>query len=270
MNVGGWTRENGELREQLIRTVNADIFSLCETHLKGSEAISLNGYVWFGHNRLLLHRNAPKGSGGVGILVKEWICTDYDVTIVDKSYDGILVLRFIHKDSDFEFVIISGYLPPENSPRGRDAQGFFSHILAQLYMLADADSIFLTGDFNSRLGSLSDIIIETDTVPTRRIIDTSINQHEHDMLEFMIEAKLCTLNGRFNSDDDNYTSISTKGKAIVDYICVPHDVLQTIKTFEVLNINSVVNSGQLHGLIGQRARLPDHSVLLTEFTVSIS
>lgn len=204
------------------------------------------------------------------MLVKDWVCTDYDVTIVDKSYDGVLVLRFVHKDSDFDFVIISAYLPPENSPRGRDAQGFYSHILAQVYMLADSDSIFLAGDLNSRLGSLSDIINETDTIPIRRIIDTSINQHGHDMIEFLIEAKFCTLNGRFNGTDDNYTSISTRGKAVVDYICVPHDVLQTVTSFKVLTINSIVNSGQLHGLIGQRTRLPDHSVLVTEFTVSVS
>lgn len=83
---------------------------------------------------------------------------------------------------------------------------------------------------------MSDIISETDTVPVRRIIDTSISQHGHDMLEFMIKAKFCTLNGRCNRNEDNYTSITTKRKPVVDYICVPHDVLQAVKSFKVLTI----------------------------------
>ena len=31
--------------------------------------LSLDGFTWLGHNRLKLHKNAVRGSGGIGILI---------------------------------------------------------------------------------------------------------------------------------------------------------------------------------------------------------
>ena len=36
---------------------------------------------------------------------------------------------------------------------------------------------------------------------------------------------MCVLNGRITPEFDNFTSISTKGNAVVDYMWVPHDIL---------------------------------------------
>ena len=73
----------------------------------------------------------PKGSGGVGLLVKNWLYRTYNVDIIDKSFEGILGVQFHDKENDFTLVVYSVYLPPENSPRGRDASTFFSHLLTQ-------------------------------------------------------------------------------------------------------------------------------------------
>ena len=40
---------------------------------------------------------------------------------------------------------------------------------------------------------------------------------------------------------NNYTSISTKGKAVVDYFSVPYTSLQSIESFEILISSSVVH-----------------------------
>ena len=181
-------------------------------------------YTWYGFNRIEIHRNAPKPSGGVGIFVHSRICENFDIHIIDKSYDGILGIQFVHKTSEYVLVVYSCYLPPENSTRGRDAQGFYSHLLAQIYMNCDSDSIFIAADFNSRIGSLSDIINDIDTIPKRTIIDKSVNQHGHELLDFLNESKCCVLNGRFDSKNDNFTSISRKGKAVVDYMTVLKNV----------------------------------------------
>ncbi|CAG2210017.1 unnamed protein product [Mytilus edulis] len=101
----------------------------------------------------------------------------------------------------------------------------------------------------------------------RNTIDKSINQHGHEFIDFLNESKFCVLNGRFQ-DCDNFTSISTRGKSVVDYICVPHDVFDKCKKFEVLTAESIVNNNSLFGLLGGKSRLPDHSVLITEFTVT--
>lgn len=50
--------------------MNCDILSIGETHLHVRNVIDINGYRWFGINRVAIHVNAPKPSGGVGILVR--------------------------------------------------------------------------------------------------------------------------------------------------------------------------------------------------------
>ena len=73
MNVVGWTLANSRLRKAILKTQNADIISVNETHLKPDEVITLEGYIWYGFNRQIVHIQAPKGSGGVGIFVKQVI-----------------------------------------------------------------------------------------------------------------------------------------------------------------------------------------------------
>lgn len=135
LNVCGWTKSNHDLRSNLIKHVNCDIVSLNETHLSDDNGIVLTelGYKWKGFNRKNLHINAPKGSGGVGLLIKNCIFETYEVTVVDQSYDGILGVTFKNKQSGFELVVFTCYLPPENSPWGRDASRFYTRLLTQIY-----------------------------------------------------------------------------------------------------------------------------------------
>lgn len=92
-----------------------------------------------------------------------------------------------------------------------------------------------------------------------------MNQHGHELLEFLNDSKLCVLNGRITPETDSFTSISRKGKSIVDYICVPHDVLDKCCYFKVFTMQSIIDDHALHGLLGERSTPPDHSVLMTEF-----
>ena len=72
----------------------------------------------------------------------------------DKSYDGILGISFISKETDYSTAIFSTYLPPEMTTWGRDATGFYAHLLGEIYMLIEYDSIILCGDMKSRIGQL--------------------------------------------------------------------------------------------------------------------
>ncbi|VDI48001.1 Hypothetical predicted protein, partial [Mytilus galloprovincialis] len=189
------------------------------------------------------------------------------ITEIDKSFDGAFGIKFTNLSSDTKFIIFVCYLPPENSSRGRDAQSFFAHLLTQIYTYSDCDNILLLGDFNSRIGALSETLCLTDNVPKRDILDKSINQHGHEFVEFLNEAKFCVLNGRF-ALNDNFTSISRKGKAVVDYICVPHDSFNDFRNFKVLTTQDIVDNNNLQGLIGDKSKLPDHSVITCEFKVT--
>lgn len=111
----GWTKDNHNLREAILNSLNADIITICETHLRDQEVIDINGYSWYGHNRTDIHRNAPKGSGGVGIFIKQCLFNCYNIEVIDKSFEGILTLRLTNRNIKGELIVFSCYLPPENS-----------------------------------------------------------------------------------------------------------------------------------------------------------
>ena len=164
---------------------------MCETHLPGNKTVELNGYTWLGLNRTHIHRNAPKASGGVGILVKQHLNDMFNIEIVDKSYDGILAVKFSNKTTKTDFIVYACYLPPENSTRGRNAQTFFAHLLTLIYSHCYCDQMFIAGDFNARIGNLSDVIYDCDDIIQRGNIDPVTNKHGHDFIDFLVEAKFC-------------------------------------------------------------------------------
>ena len=100
------------------------------------------------------------------------------------------------------------------------------------------------------------------------MIDKTINQHGHSFIECLNEAKLCIFNGRFNETENNFTSVSTRGKTVVDYMCVPHDVMEKCVSFKVRTARSIIEDGNLSTLLGERSKAPDHSALITEFRTS--
>ncbi|CAC5366262.1 unnamed protein product [Mytilus coruscus] len=225
--------------EDLLLTVNDLIKALAK-----DDVINVPGFSWFGYNRVEIQKNAPKPSGGIGILVKKSILENYNASVIDRSFDGILGLKFENRMNDSNFLVFTCYLLPINSSRGRDAPRFFALLLAQIYLNDECDAMMLTGYFNSRIGSLPDTLNDIDCVPMRNTIDKSINQHGHEFKDFLSASKYCVLSGRFQGCD-NLTSISTRGKSVVDYICDPHDVFDKCKKFEVLTAESIVNNKSL-------------------------
>ena len=95
----------------MIFHLNLDIICLCETFLIKEEVISLPGYVWYGNNRKSISKRAIRGSGGVGILVKDWLVHQCDVHILDNSYEGILWLQLTNKQTQYSLGVCVCYLP---------------------------------------------------------------------------------------------------------------------------------------------------------------
>lgn len=180
----------------------------------GDLVIHLEGYVWFGQNRMT-HIKAPRGSGGVGIFVKSFLFREYEIEIVDKTVDGIIGICFTHRYSDYGFAVLLMLFTPETSFWGRDASTFFAHLSSQMYLFSNLDAIYVVGDFNSRIGDKMDYVKEVDNIPMRIAIDDYVNRHGKAFLEFLVDAKRCVLNSRVSPLSDNFTSISTKGKAVV-------------------------------------------------------
>ncbi|CAC5416256.1 unnamed protein product [Mytilus coruscus] len=82
---------NNQYNDQGVKEeVNADIFSIRETHLKEIDEIEVDGYTWKGFNRQYIHMNAPKASGGVGLSIKNWIFEKYKYETIDITRDGVI------------------------------------------------------------------------------------------------------------------------------------------------------------------------------------
>lgn len=80
------------------------------------------------------------------------------------------------------------------------------------------------------------------------------------LIEFLKDSKCCILNGRLSPQNDHFTSVSTKGKAVVDYIVTPRDCLNRTALVESKGPECI-------RLIGDCSRLADHSLLFLKFTV---
>ena len=92
-NVNGWTDLNQCIRHRVIEYKNSDFYLLSETHLPKDGSITCPGYTSFVNNRQEQHVDAPSPSGGVAILIKNSVLDSYEITVIDKSYDGILGIK---------------------------------------------------------------------------------------------------------------------------------------------------------------------------------
>lgn len=165
----------------MLQSLNPDIISLNETHLVAEDVVELSGYSWFGNNRKR-HIKAPKGSSGVGFLVRSELFEHFKIKVMDKFVDDIIGVHFEHRNTSYNFVVFSCYLSPEGSVRGRDCEVFFAHLLTQMYSL-EVDAIYICGDFNCRIADKADCIEGLDNIPPRVALDLVCNSHGDSFLD---------------------------------------------------------------------------------------
>ncbi len=186
---------------------------------------------------------AVKNYGGICIMIKTHLMEFYSYTIEDKEFDGILAVKFNCKSSDYCFIVVGLYIPPEQTTWGRDAAGFCSHILKIIYEHSYCDHVFLTGDVNSKLVTSQDCIHEIDeNISERKIIDKITNKHGQELTEFLIESKMCVFNGRVTPQHDNYTFVHTRDKSIIDYIIVSIETIKQCVEFKDNTSRDMVNT----------------------------
>ena len=135
-----------------------------------------------------------------------------------------------------------------------------------VYELQNRGKLIIGGDFNTRCANVSDFIEGVDLIKDREVIDEVENSYCNLLMEFLISANFCILNGRLGKQ--NFTSISHKGRAVVDYICVPHTQLNDHLDFNVLTVSEMTDMLNLP-LPTKLSQMPDHSVLITSLRFNI-
>ena len=149
----------------MIGYIDSVIICLNDTHLLKDNELECANYFEIYHNRQEKHVKARQGSSVVAVLVKESVLRDFDVSIIDKAIDGLLVLTLVNLSTDFTLVLFTCCLPPEHSVWGRDPISLFAHMISHLYLNHQADALFICGDFNGRVGNMSDVVEGIDDVP---------------------------------------------------------------------------------------------------------
>jgi hypothetical protein len=239
--------------------LNLDVIGIAESHLSATTKLDIPGYKWFGQNREKIHPRAKCGSGGVGILVKLFLLEHYDVHILDRSLEGALWVQFKAKSTAGSFNLCVCYLPPERSSRAVNAQDFYDELLKQVHNYQNMAPFIICGDFNSRTGCKQDIVEGVDEVCERHSVDNKCNAHGQCLLEFLLSAGCCMLNGRSVVND--FTCVSSNGMSVVDYCIVPHEHLHTVKNFCIRRARYVYDNAGDVGEEDPSRAIPDHSML---------
>ena len=120
----------------------------------------------------------------MGFLIKNDIISEFHVTVLQKSYEGIFWLKLSHKTQDFVLLPCVCYLPPENSSRRVDVNEFFDNLLSDLYQFQNFGLCFICGDFNGRCGDLEDFIAGVDNIYRRQVIDFKTNYYGERFIDF--------------------------------------------------------------------------------------
>ena len=268
--MAGWTLLNSEFRRAILNSedVKSDIICIQETHLADNitNQPELEGYKWRGHCRTQRHINANRTHGGVGIFIKESLYNVYDISILDSSYDGILSMLFKDKVTSYSFAVYCCYLPPETSPYGRDNTAFFTHLLSLIYLHNYVDCCFLAGDLNARISSKPDTIDIVDLIPDRETIDESFNKHGEAFLEFLLESRMIVTVGRVPGNLD-FSSVSGRGKALVDWFAVPQENLDKCVSCDVIPLNEIIVKGDFQSLISNNCKPSDHSPIKLTYMI---
>lgn len=207
-----------------------------------------------------------KGSGGIGILISDVLLKNFNVKVIDDTTEGILWTQLTCKCTSESVNVCCVYLPPENSVRKVNAEDFFDNLLSQVYMYQNQGDFIICGDFNSRIGEMVDFNVGIDDVPDRNNIDNQTNHYGELLIDFLVASNCCVVNGRVGND--NFTSVSTKGAAVVDYIIVSHEMIKQCKQFDVMLAKDVFTACSCIGVYN--CTIPDHSLLSLSLDIKFS
>ena len=204
-NVGGWGKKDGsdwnrmedvlDMRAKVVDLYRPDVIAVVETLLRGEEVVEVDGYRWVGRNRRGLHRKAVRGSGGVGLLIKEEVLESYTIEILESDVEDILWVRIrqVEEEEDEALVLAVCYIPPESSSRGVSAEDVLQSLAEQVARFRAQGPMILCGDFNARCGSLD---ADCEGLPSRKVIDVVKNSQGETFVDFLSSVNMAVVNGR--------------------------------------------------------------------------
>ena len=185
-----------DIRAKVLDHYKPDILALVETWRKGREEIVVDGYKWFGCNRHTLHRKAVRGSGGVGVLIREEVLKKYAVEVLDSDVEGVLWLRMSKVQEEESLVLAVCYIPPESSSREIGVEEVLQSLGEQVAKFRSQGPMIICGGYNARCGRLD---VECEGMPNRKVIDGVKNSQGEELVDFLRSVNMGVVRGQLLS-----------------------------------------------------------------------
>ena len=224
MRIGSWNvcgfatdqRKRLEIAEQVSKR-DLDIVGIQESWEKegGEIGCKVEEYAWIGKKRKG-QNNKNRGAGGVGFLVKEYLCDIIEV-ISDTKFDESIWLRVPGERGAKDFFLGNIYMPPESKSTVKEIQRKFGEVAADVQKYKRRGEVVLVGDFNSRIGKASN-----PNENIGRYGEVTKNKNGAEMLKFLQNNEMKTLNDRVKKSGPEWTRqcIQKGESSILDFIVV--------------------------------------------------
>ena len=251
---------------------NLQVLALTETWIRNddedrmvTEQMRAKGWRWIGRHRKI-DRKAKRGSGGVGIMVKQDKAAeeaDRVVRIIGQDEEDILWVQA--KIAGRRIRIGVFYLAPQGttSGRGNRADKFLLG-LTENQIEMNRNTILL-GDFNARVGQGVQNLLDDgeDWNVSYESIDEVISTRGKRMLQVCQELNMVIATGT-RGKASRFTCETTNGASIVDHICMSRDVWSITRSVGVVEslLAEVVDSD--HNMVCAEIKYDEVAVKTTK------
>ena len=129
-NMNGWKSllnpDNQRFKQNLIKTLDLDIYLLSETHCLNNETVEIDGFKVYNYNRQYTSSKNKRGSGGVAIALNKKLLVNHVVVSISRgNHEGILAIKLRNLENDMLLGFLANYLPPDSFTYGQDAELYF-------------------------------------------------------------------------------------------------------------------------------------------------
>jgi len=135
-----------------------DICFLYESWCNVNSYIELNGYISHNFYRKFQHKNARRSSAGAILYYRE--CLKDDIAIVKNHFDSIIWVKLdnVFFNIEKDVYLCCAYIWGDNSPVYNTFNvDLFNILEIELSVYDKCGSVYLCGDFNSRVGQKCDL-----------------------------------------------------------------------------------------------------------------
>ena len=232
-----------------------DIVCSVESMLDPQKSIQFANYTAYNFARTLRHKKAKRSSGGIAILIANWLNKRIEIKRVNECLVWIIFKDCININTNKKLMVGVVYVRPIDSSYIGIKQDIFDIIELEYSKYVNNHDVFLCWDFNARTSNLSDFITDEYTAfnggqlnfvssdiladSQRYNMDTKANTYGKLLLELCKNTGFIIANGRLYQDKHrgSFTFFNRNGSSVIEYMLFEPNCLSMIKKTLQLFLN---------------------------------